>query len=332
MQVVVLAAGQGTRLRPLTGDRPKSMLNVAGRPLLHSLLEDLGALGVAEVILVVGHGHGRIRAYAGDGVRFGLKITYVQQERQLGSGHALQQAAHLVTDREFLLLPADAWYHRDLIARLLAAAGPTLLQAEGLASSRHGVTVLEAGKVVDLLGPEEGHDGLPSGGAYRLPRRILEALQGGNHRLRDAIRTDLASNGPWTPLRAAAHEYIDLVEVSDLLRLNALLLERLLPSVEGRVEAGAVLSGAVHVGEGSLVRAGCVVTGPVSIGRHCDIGPGAVLNPGTALRNHVRIGPLAFLQNCTLGSNVVVGPQARIQDAALDNGVHVGPGAHIDGG
>src|SRR5690348_3691166 len=115
MQVVILAAGRGMRLRPLTHDRPKCMLNVAGRPMVHHLLENLAALGVHEAVLVVGHGHDRVRAYVGDGTPFGVRITYVHQERQLGPGHALAQAAQLLKDDWVLLLPADAWYHPDLL-------------------------------------------------------------------------------------------------------------------------------------------------------------------------------------------------------------------------
>ncbi len=165
-----------------------------------------------------------------------------------------------------------------------------------------------------------------------MPRRVLAAIDSGAYRLRDAIRRDLRAHGPWNAVLAHAHEYLDVIEVEDLLQLNARLLAGLEPRIEGTVDPGAHVSGPVRIGEGSRIRAGTVITGPAVIGRHCDIGPNAVLNPGTSVRNHVRVGAFAYLQDCSLGSNVNVETQARIRRAFLDTGAKVGPGARIAGG
>ncbi|HUR62108.1 MAG TPA: sugar phosphate nucleotidyltransferase [Candidatus Thermoplasmatota archaeon] len=331
MQVVILAAGRGMRLRPLTHDRPKSMLNAAGRPMIHHLLGNLSHLGVTEAILVVGHGHDRVRAYVGDGTAFGIKVEYVHQERQLGPGHALAQAATMFRKEWILLLPADAWYDPDLLRRLMDNKSPSLVQVPDLRSMRHGTPVLRQGKVVDML-EHPGDATIASGGAYLLHRRLLEHLEGVDYSLRDAIRADLHAHGPWAAVQARPGEYIDVIELQDLLELHGRLMAGIEDAREGTIEAGAQVIGPVELGPGSVVRAGSVLHGPVHIGANCEVGPHAVLLPGTALRNHVRIEPFTLLSRAAVGSNVTVGSHSRVENAVLDNGASIGAMVRLEGG
>jgi glucose-1-phosphate thymidylyltransferase len=96
MQAVVPAAGEGTRLRPLTDDRPKGLVEVAGRPILTHVFESLRAAGVDEIVVVVGYRGDDIVAHYGDAFR-GVSPTYVWQEEQLGLGHAVLAAAESVS-------------------------------------------------------------------------------------------------------------------------------------------------------------------------------------------------------------------------------------------
>jgi len=331
MQVVILAAGRGMRLRPLTHDRPKSMLNAAGRPMVHHLLENLATLGVTEALLVVGHGHDRVRAYVGDGTAFGVQVSYVQQDRQLGPGHALAAAGALLKDPWILLLPADAWYHPDLLRRLMASKSPALVQVPDLRSARHGTPLLRQGKVVDMQ-EQQAESTLASGGAYLLERRILTALQDVDYSLRDAIRNDLHSHGPWAAINAHPGEYIDVIELQDLLELHSRLMANIPDHHEGTIEAGAQVIGRVELGPGSIVRSGSILHGPIHIGANCEIGPHAVLLPGTALRNHVRVEPFTLLSKCAISSNVIIGSHSRIENAVLDNGVTLGSFIRLEGG
>jgi len=331
LPVVILAAGQGQRLRPLTHDRPKSMLPVAGRPLIHHLLENLAGLGLKDLILVVGHGKERLQSYVGDGTDEGLKVQYVEQALQLGPGHALHQARHLLPDGPFLLLPADSWYHPRLLEGLRDASGPALVTVPAARSARHGLPVLRAGKVADLQEAKGEPDGRPSGGAYRMPHRILGLLEASGFSLRDAIRRDLAKEGGWAVVPAQPGEYVDVIDGEDLMALHEQLMADLPHDVQGTIEPGVQVRGPVRLGEGSIVRAGTVLQGPVHIGRNCEVGPLAVLQPGTCLRNHVRVEPFTVLSSCIVASNVAIASHCRIHDAVIDNGAVVGTGARIAG-
>jgi len=88
MQAIVLAAGEGSRMRPLTKNLPKVMLPVAGKPLLEHIIVRAHAAGIEDFVLVVGYGANAVRSHFGDGSRLGVKIEYAVQEKQLGTGHA----------------------------------------------------------------------------------------------------------------------------------------------------------------------------------------------------------------------------------------------------
>ncbi len=330
MEVVILAAGQGTRLRPLTHDRPKGLLLVAGRPILQHLLDNLAKLGVKDATIVVGHGHERLRAFLGDGTAFGLKLRYVEQARQLGPGHALHQAAGQLKGERILMLPADAWYDLDLLGQLVKAKEPTLVAVPDDRSARHGVPTLRNNQAV-ALEESAAPDSIASGGAYVLPRRILDGLEATAFRLPAAVREDLKRNGPWQVLKAKAGQYADIIEPEDLLALHERLMAGIKGRIAGTVEPGAHISGAVILEEDSIIRAGSVVQGPVHIGKSCDVGPHAVLGPGTALRNHVRVEPFTYLTACTVSSNVVIGSHARLNRVIVDNGAQIGSGVSIPG-
>lgn len=330
MPVVILAAGQGQRLRPLTHDRPKSMLPVAGRPLIHHLLENLAALGLKDIVIVVGHGKERLQSYVGDGTAQGLSVKYVDQPLQLGPGHALHQARTHLGKGPFILLPADSWYHPRLLERLRDAPGPALVAVPTARSARHGMPVVRASKAVDLVEVHGEAEGRPSGGAYQLPARLLDHLQPAGFSLRDAIRRDLGQ-GPWGLVQSQVGEYADIIEGQDLLSLHEQLMADLPHDIRGTIEPGVQMRGPIRLGEGSVVRAGTVLQGPVHIGRNCEVGPLAVLQPGTCLRNHVRVEPFTVLSNCIIASNVAVASHCRIHDAVVDNGVVVGTGSRIAG-
>src|SRR3990170_3573442 len=100
-QAVILAAGEGQRLRPFTVTKPKAMIAIAGKPILQYVVEALARNGIRNIVIVVGYRREQVFNYMGSGERFGVNITYITQERQLGTAHALMQAREVV-ENEFL--------------------------------------------------------------------------------------------------------------------------------------------------------------------------------------------------------------------------------------
>lgn len=174
MKAVILAAGEGLRMRPLTLDRHKSMLPVLGKPLLHYILESLPPT-IDEVILVVGHNRETIQNYLGD-KHLGKKITYVIQEKKTGTAHALQLCrSYLVADQHFLLLYADDLHHRVSLERCFTY-NQCLLVARADDPRKFGVVVTDGnGRVIEIEEkPEQPKSNLIACGAYVLNHHIFD--------------------------------------------------------------------------------------------------------------------------------------------------------------
>ena len=146
-KAVVLCAGEGTRLRPLTFSRPKHLLPVAGRPLLGWALAALAEAGIEQVGLVVGHRAEAIQRYVGDGSSWGMNASYVTQEKPLGLGHAVNSARDFIGEDSFLLYLGDNVLEHGvtgLVAEFEARQPAALLSVKEVSDPRaYGVAVLE---------------------------------------------------------------------------------------------------------------------------------------------------------------------------------------------
>src|SRR5262245_28685362 len=119
MRAVILAAGEGLRLRPFTLTRPKVMLPVAGRPILEYVVEALKENGVTDITMVIGYQKERIQTYFENGRRFGVSINYAVQAKQLGTAHALLQAKGAAAEGPVLVLPGDNLVDPETLRDLL---------------------------------------------------------------------------------------------------------------------------------------------------------------------------------------------------------------------
>ncbi len=325
MDAVVLAGGRGSRMMPLTIDRPKSLLVAAGRPVIDPLLEALRDGGAQAVTVVVGHGHEALQGYLGNGARHGLQLDYVHQPRPAGPADALRRVP-LEEAPEFVpVLPADGWMHPKLVAKLLDATGPTAVRATDGFQPRHGIPTIKAGRITHVQEPPSGTERPAAlAGAYRLPRRLLASLPADDYGLRGALNADIDEHGAWACLDARRSDVADLVSGPDLVELNSRLMPQLKDNRQGTIHPSAVLEGAIRLGPHSSIGPGAILQGPVALGDHCHIGAGAILGPGTSTRNHVRIGAAAVLTDCALASNVHIGAQSQVERAYLANGARLG--------
>lgn len=182
MKGVVPAAGEGTRLRPLTSDVPKGLVEIAGQPLLSCVFETLLDAGVTDLIVVIGYKGDEITAEYGDSFR-GIPITYVHQREQLGLGHAVQQAAPYI-DGEFVVLNGDnvfadsinpaiaQFYELDVDATLLVEdVSLEAARETGVVETKSG----SASRVAEK--PTDPSSTLVTTGCYVLPEAIFHALE-----------------------------------------------------------------------------------------------------------------------------------------------------------
>jgi NDP-sugar pyrophosphorylase family protein len=151
-----MAAGEGSRLRPLTEDWPKPILPIDGRPVIATLLRDLSAAGVERVVVVTGHLAEQVEALVGDGTGFGLRVTFARQPGVLGSADTVRRGLDAGAEPPFLVAAADTVFQPGDLARFAAEAadapGALAVRREPAPDPPHRWgTRVEGGRVVEVL-------------------------------------------------------------------------------------------------------------------------------------------------------------------------------------
>jgi UDP-N-acetylglucosamine diphosphorylase/glucosamine-1-phosphate N-acetyltransferase len=328
MQAIVLAAGEGSRMRPLTAKMPKVMLPVAGKPLLEHIILRTRAAGIDNFVLVVGYGSDVVRSYFGDGSRLGLRIDYAQQAKQLGTGHALMAAESLAEDR-FLVLNGDVLPDEASLQEM--AHGDAAVSAIRVDDpSRYGVFLQEEGYFRSVVEKSDNPPtNLANAGIYLLEESIFDSLRAaplserGEYELTDGLNL------------LAAREKIRIVEMEswleigrpwDILAANEVLLPDIEPCILGDVEPGATLKGKVSIGRGTVVRSGAYIEGPVLIGEDCDIGPNCYIRPATCLGDKIRVGNAVEVKNSAIMSGSKIGHLSYVGDSVIAESCNFGAG------
>lgn len=330
MEAIILAAGEGLRLRPLTLTRPKVMLRVANRPVLEHVVSALAACGVRDIAMVVGYKRERIMSHFEDGNRWKVRISYRVQEKQLGTAHALRHAADAMKGGEFLVLPGDNLIDPATLRNLIDAKGPAALLTESATPSKYGVVKETGGLVGSIVEKPSAQEGaLISTGIYRLPASFLGSLTSepdeGTYDLTNALNRWLGAGGKLHAVRSAGL-WEDAVYPWDLLTLNAMALRGTEQAVAGTVEQGVVVKGPVHIGEGSVVKAGTYLEGPLVIGKGCEIGPHACILSSTSLGDNVTIQPFTVVRQSLIMSDVSIGSSSTLSHCVIGDGCSIGPG------
>ena len=335
MKAVILAAGEGMRLRPLTVSEPKVMIPVANRPILEYVVEALAKNDVRDIVMVVGYRKERIMSHFEDGKKFGARIEYVVQEKQLGNGHALFSAKDRLHG-DFMVVSGDNIVDSRAVGDLLRSGScPSALVVESENPSKYGVVTLEKGAIKSVYEkPTETISNIILTGLYCLSDRIFPFIErciaDGEYGLSNAVQESLGTH-PLAPVFSDGL-WIDAVYPWDLLELNAAALENLAVKTSGKIESQVVLQGPVGIGEETVIRAGTTIYGPVLIGDGCEIGPNVTIYPSTSIGNSVTIEPYTMIKNSILMSNCSIGAHSYLSHCVLGYGVKsqshmMGPGA-----
>jgi UDP-N-acetylglucosamine diphosphorylase/glucosamine-1-phosphate N-acetyltransferase len=317
-QAVILAAGEGQRLRPFTVNRPKAMLSIADKPILQFIIESLARNGIRDVILVVGYRKEQVYDYLGSGERYGVKITYINQTSQLGTAHALMQVKDAVQD-EFLVLSGDNLIEAPTIAGFVQVKPEALLVKRVSDPVRYGVVNIEQGEVQDIVEkPKEAKSNLVNTGIYAFTRDIFKFTESVLD-IPDALNNMIAEGYTINALETEG-TWLDVVYPWDIISLNNAVLRNIEVSLGGTIEAGVSVRGKVVVGEGSVVRSGSCIYGPAVIGSGCDIGPQVCIMPATSIGDNVAISSFTEIKNSVIGDDVTIGPGCIISDSVIDKG------------
>ena len=324
MQTVILAAGKGTRMRPLTAQRPKPMLPVADRPLVAHVADAAVDAGASELVFVVGYEAAAVREYFGADYR-DVPVTFVSQDRQRGTADAVRAArGHL--DGPFAVLNGDNLYNPAAIAKLFERA-PALAATTVDDPTSYGVVSVADGRVTDIVEkPSEPPSSLANAGAYVFPaaaRGWLDVPESerGEHEITDVVERVIAES---TLSLVRADRWLDVGRPWELLAANEWKLDDLERDIRGVVADDATLRGSVVVEAGATVEPGVVIEGPALVRAGAHVGPNAYIRGQTLLGEDVEVGHSVEVKNSVVMSGTNVPHLSYVGDSVLGRSVNLG--------
>lgn len=305
MKALILAAGEGKRMRPLTANIPKPLLPVAGKPFLQHIIETLESLQVKDICLLIGWKDMRIKEYFGDGKNFNVSITYFHQEERLGTAHAVSVPKSNL-DSDFLCLNGDIVVQRSYIKGLLdfykIHKGDIISLARVERPERFGVVELKEERVVNIIEkPKAPKSNLINAGIYVFTPEVFNAIEEtpkssrGEYEITDTMKILMKDRDVYGYV--LDKPWVEIGRPWDLLSANETLMKDIESRNDGEIEKYAKIQGAIQVGEGTVVKNGSYITGPVIIGKDCQIGPNCVIRPSTVIGNRCKIGNASEVKN-----------------------------------
>ncbi len=335
MKAVILVAGEGTRMRPLTSSCPKVMLPVANRPMLEHIVTSAISAGVDGFVFITGYQEETIIEHFGNGSEWNTSIEYVHQEKQLGTANAIGYAREHVKDT-FLVLNGDMLINPSHISSLLERKEDAVLTVKQVDNpTQFGVIATEGDRVVSIVEkPEVPPSDLANAGIYMFNGSIFDMIDRtelsprGEYEITRSIEL-LLEEGADVGYRLLEDEWIDIGRPWDLLDANKVLLSDAKAYCKGLVEGNATLIGEVQIGEGTLVRNGSYIIGPVVIGEGCDIGPNCFIRPSTAIGNDVHIGNAVEIKNSIIMDGTKIGHLSYVGDSIIGRACNFGAGTKV---
>ncbi|HET6403725.1 MAG TPA: sugar phosphate nucleotidyltransferase [Candidatus Thermoplasmatota archaeon] len=308
MEAVLLAAGEGSRLRPFTADKPKPMIRAANKPILQYAVESLVANGVRDITIVVGYQRERVQSHFGDGRKHGARISYAFQSALTGTARALTTASRPA--EPFLALGGDNVVDAELIAAALSAPKrePALVVHRSRTPTRYGVATLDGDRLLALEEkPAHARSEWVSTGVYVLTPELYdeaaELARAGEGGLPDVLERALA-RGMRVHVVRSESLWSDAVYPWDLLRVHADLLRAHPPP--------------------PLDAPGVHAEAPVRVGDECIVGPGTTLAAGTCIGHNVVIGPNCVLENCVVYDDVQIAAGSILRNTIVGAGTRIG--------
>ncbi|MBI2219386.1 MAG: glucose-1-phosphate thymidylyltransferase [Candidatus Rokubacteria bacterium] len=330
MKGLILSGGRGTRLRPITYTSAKQLVPVANKPILFYGIEALASCGIRDLGIVVGDTHQEIRDALGDGSRFGVRVTYLQQEAPLGLAHAVLISEAFMAGEPFVMYLGDNLVREPLrpMVERFAQDRPAaqIFLARVKNPQQFGVAELDGDRVVRLIEkPERPPSDLALVGVYMFDACVFDAVKAirpsarGELEITDAIQW-LIDRGKTVRPSVISGWWKDTGKLEDMLEANRIILDGLEPRQDGVVERSEVL-GKVVIEPGAKV-VESTIRGPAIIGRGAII-EHAYVGPFTSIGDGVVVRSSEIEHSILLEGSSVMDIGARIESSLIGRNVSI---------
>ncbi|MCW4021427.1 MAG: glucose-1-phosphate thymidylyltransferase [Candidatus Bathyarchaeota archaeon] len=328
MKGVILHGGRGTRLRPLTHTGPKQLIPVANKPISQYVLEDLRNSGVKDIAIILGDVYPeKVKEHYGDGGKFGVRLTYIDQDEPRGIAHAVGLCEEFVGNEDFVVYLGDNLLKggtKRYAERFVDSECDTMiLLCEVKNPQLFGVAKLDKkGRLVGLVEkPKVPPSPYALTGIYFFTPVIFEMIRKlkpswrGELEITEAIHL-LVTNGYNVGHRIVSGWWKDTGSPEDILEANRLVLDELKTETEGTVESESSIQGRVVVGSNSVVKGGALVRGPVIIGENSVVEEKVYIGPYTSIGNNVLV-KRGEIENSIIMDGCLIDVSERITDSII---------------
>ncbi|WP_456471940.1 bifunctional UDP-N-acetylglucosamine diphosphorylase/glucosamine-1-phosphate N-acetyltransferase GlmU [Methanocaldococcus sp.] len=321
MDAIILAAGRGERLKPLTNNRPKPLIPIAGKPILDYIIEKVYDIANNIYVIVKYKKEKIVERY-----KDYEKIEFLEQREIDGTGEALLTAKDYVSD-EFLVINGDIIFEDNLNEFLKYKYAIAVKEVKN--PKNYGVLLVENNIIKDLEEkPENPKSNLINAGIYKFDKKIFNILERinlskrGEKELTDAIKILIKEEevraiklkGFWNDIGLPWH----------VLEANKYFLDKIKRDVKGEIGENVVIKGDVIIEEGAIVKANSVIEGPAIIKKGCVVGPLAYIRPYTVLMENVFVGNSSEVKGSIIMRNTKIPHLSYVGDSIIGENCNFG--------
>lgn len=327
---LILAAGKGTRMWPLTENIPKPLLSICGLPIIERQIQELRKVGVKKLYILIGYQMKELSDYLGK-TKFGIDIKYIIQEEQKGTGHAVNQAKNIIQGN-FYCINGDLIVDSENLERLKEKENDlTMMVTNVKDGSNFGVIESMNGRLVSINEKGISGESTINAGIFLFNEKIFDAIDNieksirGEYELTDALQ-DISNDihileyqGFWKDIGAPW----------DLITANEKYMHNLKNQIKGTIEDNVVIKGNIHLEENSVIKSGTYIEGGVWIGKDCTVGPNSYLREGTVLCGKNKVGASTEIKNSILMNGAKAPHHNYVGDSIIGENSNLGSGTKI---
>ena len=343
LKAVVLAAGKGVRLWPLTENRSKHMIPVAGKPIVEHVILAIRSAGIRSIVLVTRYRSELVKKHIGNGSKLGVTVDYVDQPDISGTASAISMAQDRVGSNDFLVAYGDLVVTPRAIKHVVdtyrkKGRKPTIGLIPVSRPESYGMAKVSGDLLTEIIekpSQSQSPSNLANTGIYVLNPTIFDHLQTtlrsgrGEFEITDTISSLAKTGTPVAWARIDPSDWQDIGKPWDVLAANARLLAKSKRRIAGRIEEGAKVTGQVTIEKGALIRTGTVIEGPARIGEGAVIGPLAHIRAGTCVGKRSAIGAFCEVKNSIIMDHTKIPHLSYIGDSIIGEHCNLAAGTIV---
>ena len=312
MKGIILHGGHGTRLRPLTHTGPKQLLPIANKPMSEYCVEAIRNCGIIDIAIIIGGiGSNKVKEYYGDGSKFNVNISYIEQDEPKGIAHAINLCKNFVENEKFLVFLGDNIIQKSIsdISKRFESSNnddALLLLCEVSNPERFGIADVKQNKIIKIMEkPKNPPTNLAVTGIYFLTPKIFDIFT----RLKPSWRNELEITDALQMMleekniinfEMITDYWKDTGTPDDIIHANGEVLKNMESYNSGKINDDVDIANNVMIGSGTNIHNNSKIIGPCIIGKNCEIGPDVILGP------NVSIGDDSKLSECNIQSSILM--------------------------